>query len=167
MGKTKKVHTTGRFGARYGVKIKKRILKVELKQKKKHECPYCGKKTVKRIAAGLYECRHCNEKFTGGAYVPETMAGKTIKRMVAQKEFLPAMKELIELKEQKSMSESLEENDETEKEAKKKRWMKMYKCIKCGTTFQEFPKGLISCPSCAGKVIIKVRSNVTKTIKAV
>ena len=43
---------------------------------------------------------------------------------------------------------------------------KMYKCIKCGATFEEFPKGMVSCPSCAGKIITKMRSEVTKSVKA-
>ena len=54
MGNTKKVRTAGRFGSRYGVGIRKRLLKVEDKQEKNYACPFCGFKKVKRKAAGLY-----------------------------------------------------------------------------------------------------------------
>jgi len=120
MGKTKKVHSTGRFGARYGVKIRKRVKKIELEQKKKHECPYCGKKTVKRKATGLYFCKKCKTEFTGGAYVPETMVGATIKRMVSQKQFLPELKSLLELKEAKEKGEETEVKEEEKTKVKEK-----------------------------------------------
>jgi len=41
----------------------------------------------------------------------------------------------------------------------------MYKCIKCGEVFQDFPKGIIRCPACAYKIVFKSRDPVTKTIK--
>ncbi|MCD6576062.1 MAG: 50S ribosomal protein L37Ae [Nanoarchaeota archaeon] len=66
MGRTKKVGSTGKFGARYGLKIRRRILKVESKKTK--VCPYCGKKQLKRVAAGIWECKKCGTKFAGGAY---------------------------------------------------------------------------------------------------
>ena len=99
MGKTKKVKTTGRFGARYGVGIRKRVLKIESEQKKKHLCPKCGFKRIKRKGTGIYYCTKCNTEFAGGAYLPETMTGKIIRKMVAQKSFLPNLKVLTEAKE--------------------------------------------------------------------
>ncbi len=42
----------------------------------------------------------------------------------------------------------------------------MYKCVKCGKEFDELPKGLVRCPSCAYRVLIKLRSPVTKKVKA-
>jgi len=66
MGKTKKVGSTGKFGARYGLHIRRKIIKVESKKSK--VCPYCGKKQVRRVAAGIWECKKCKSKFTGGAY---------------------------------------------------------------------------------------------------
>ena len=96
MASTKKVHTTGRFGSRYGVGIRKRVLKVELKQKIKQECPFCGFPKIKRIAKGIFVCKKCDSKFAGGTYTPSTLAGNIIKRMVHQKKFMPLSKELIE-----------------------------------------------------------------------
>ncbi len=70
MGRTKKVGSTGRYGVRYGLKLRKKTLEVESKQKKKHICPFCKKTGVKRIAAGIWECNKCMNKFTGKAYFP-------------------------------------------------------------------------------------------------
>ena len=67
MGRTKKVGITGKFGARYGLKPRKKILKVEAKKTKK--CPHCGKEQIKRVASGIWECKKCKNKFTGGAYI--------------------------------------------------------------------------------------------------
>ena len=70
MGSTKKVGIAGKFGARYGLKPRRRIMKVEAKKTKK--CPYCLKKQLKRLAAGIWECQKCKSKFAGGAYTPKT-----------------------------------------------------------------------------------------------
>ena len=70
MGRTKKVGIAGRFGSRYGLRIRKRFLEVMVKAKQKHVCPKCQKKSVKRIAPGIYQCKKCGYKFTGGAYTP-------------------------------------------------------------------------------------------------
>jgi len=66
---TKKVGSAGRFGSRYGSKIRQKILAVERIQKKKQKCPYCLKFSVKRLAKGIFECKKCSSKFTGRAYV--------------------------------------------------------------------------------------------------
>lgn len=68
MARTKKVGSTGRFGARYGLTIRHRVLAVEKRQKQKYECPSCTKLTVKRAAKGIWSCRKCNHTFAGGAY---------------------------------------------------------------------------------------------------
>ena len=99
MGNTKKVGTAGRFGARYGVRIRKRLLRVENKAKEPYACPFCGFARTKREAAGLFVCRKCNAKFTGGAYVPETLVGKSIRKMVSQRTFLADVEVLTKAKE--------------------------------------------------------------------
>ena len=70
MGRTKKVGIAGKYGSRYGIRIRRKILEVE--KKKSKECPFCGRKQLKRIASGVWECKKCNSKFAGGAYVPST-----------------------------------------------------------------------------------------------
>lgn len=112
MGNTKKVSTTGRFGARYGVSVKKRVLKVEAKQHEKHTCQFCGFKKIKRKSRGIFECRKCGKNFAGGAFLPSTLAGGIIKKMVAQKSFLPLVGELTAAQEasEKILEEIKEEN---------------------------------------------------------
>ncbi|MCW1296594.1 MAG: 50S ribosomal protein L37ae [Candidatus Parvarchaeota archaeon] len=71
MAKTKFVKTTGRFGTRYGLAIRRRVKEVEEKQKKRYLCPNCKKSVLKRISAGIWYCKKCKSKFAGGAYYPE------------------------------------------------------------------------------------------------
>lgn len=82
MGRTKKVGPAGRFGARYGVRVRDRIRKIENLMKQKHKCPSCNTRTVKRVSTGIWSCRKCGYTFTGGAYLPVTGAGKEKGRTV-------------------------------------------------------------------------------------
>ncbi|VVC00019.1 50S ribosomal protein L37Ae [uncultured archaeon] len=92
MGKTKKVGSTGRFGSRYGVGIRKRLLKIEPRQKNEdRKCPNCGALTVKRISKGVFHCRKCFHEFVGGAYLSQTLTGGIIRQMVSQKKFVPEL----------------------------------------------------------------------------
>ncbi len=68
MAGTKKVGSTGRFGTRYGLTVKQKVLAVEKRQKIKYECPSCLKIAVKRLAKGIWSCRTCNHTFTGKAF---------------------------------------------------------------------------------------------------
>ena len=68
MVRTKIVKSTGRFGPRYGDRVKKVTLQVENRQNKKQKCPYCKKLGVKRLSKGLWKCDKCSKKFTLGAY---------------------------------------------------------------------------------------------------
>jgi large subunit ribosomal protein L37Ae len=65
---TKKAGSAGRFGARYGSKIRKLVRNVEKQQKARQECPVCRTGTVKRLAKGIYQCRKCSAKIAGKAY---------------------------------------------------------------------------------------------------
>ena len=67
---TKKVGSTGRFGPRYGVSVRRRVSSVEKKQKQKHECPSCSKINVKRVSTGIFKCSSCDYQFASGAYYP-------------------------------------------------------------------------------------------------
>jgi len=70
MVKTKLVGAAGRYGSRYGQHIKRKIAKIEVKQRKKQECPFCGK-TVKRASKGIWECKKCGKRFAAHAYFIE------------------------------------------------------------------------------------------------
>lgn len=68
MNRTKKVKSTGRFGARYGSVVKEKFRKIEDKQRQKQQCPFCSKLSAKRTAKGLWQCKSCGKKFTFHAY---------------------------------------------------------------------------------------------------
>jgi len=69
--KSKKSKSAGRFGSRYGKKIRDRLVAVESKQRKKQKCPFCGKFGAKRLSKGIWQCKKCNKKFAGGTYYLE------------------------------------------------------------------------------------------------
>lgn len=126
---TDKVKSAGRFGSRYGVGIRKRLLKVESRQLKPQTCPFCHFKKVKRKSTGIFVCRKCGAKFAGGAYLSQTMTGSIIKKMVTQKSFTPTETELVEAKEEamgrRSIKDEIKEEAikelEEEKKAKKEK----------------------------------------------
>jgi large subunit ribosomal protein L37Ae len=68
--KTKKVGTSGRFGARYGKKVRANVVDAEREKSAGWVCPSCLKRTVKREAAGVWRCTSCGHKFAGKAYKP-------------------------------------------------------------------------------------------------
>ncbi|KAM0672993.1 60S ribosomal protein L43 [Gurleya vavrai] len=80
--RTKKVGITGKYGARYGATLRKRIKPYEESQRAKYECQACGKNTVKREVVGIWKCRACLRVFAGGAYVPVTVSATSVKSTV-------------------------------------------------------------------------------------
>ncbi len=82
--RTKKVHSTGRFGVRYGARLRKDVRRIEATSKGLHRCPRCRLVAVKRKSVGIWECRKCNYMFTGGAWEPITDSGRRINRTARQ-----------------------------------------------------------------------------------
>jgi large subunit ribosomal protein L37Ae len=88
MGKTKKVGISGKFSARYGSVVRKnyRIIMEKMKSKKT-KCPRCETPgSVHRISTGIWHCKKCNAKFTGGAYSTETPRGMESFRVAKRKQ---------------------------------------------------------------------------------
>lgn len=65
-----KVGSAGRFGPRYGKKVRQKVSEIEKKQKSRHVCPRCSLPYVRRLSNGIFICNKCNNKFTGQAYFP-------------------------------------------------------------------------------------------------
>lgn len=76
----KKVGPARGFGPRYGVSVRRRYVSVVTEMKKLHPCPRCGLKSVRRESVGIWVCRKCGFKFTGGAYTPTTKVGVIAER---------------------------------------------------------------------------------------
>ncbi len=66
--KLKKAGSAGRFGAKYGKRIRTSLVKIESKQRLKQKCPFCEKSGVKRLSKGIWECSKCKKKFASDTY---------------------------------------------------------------------------------------------------
>jgi large subunit ribosomal protein L37Ae len=80
--RTKKVGSSGRFGPRYGVRIRKRVADIEAQSKGRHECPKCKAVAVTRKIAGVWVCKHCGATMASGAYLLTTPVA--VRREVAE-----------------------------------------------------------------------------------
>lgn len=72
MTKKKKIGSAGRYGPRYGKRLKNLVSDVEKTQKQRHMCPKCKMRYVKRETSGVWKCQKCGAKFAGGAYRPKS-----------------------------------------------------------------------------------------------
>jgi len=88
MGKTKKVDATGKYGTRYGSVVRKRARDIFIRMKRKNiTCPRCKTKgSIQRISTGIWYCKKCNAKFTGGAYDIITPRGAESLRVARRKQ---------------------------------------------------------------------------------
>ncbi len=64
----KRISGTGRFGSRYGKRIREDIKKTTASKKKKYICPSCSRKSINRECAGVWKCDKCGKKYASGAY---------------------------------------------------------------------------------------------------
>lgn len=60
-----------RFGVRYGRRVKEEFGKIEHMRASSSLCPFCRKKQMSRLSAGIWRCEKCNIKLAGGAYSVE------------------------------------------------------------------------------------------------
>lgn len=73
------VGPAGRYGARYGMGLRRKVTMIEVKQRGKHRCPMCQSVTrMRRLAFGIWQCPKCGFTFAGGAWVPKTSLGRTL-----------------------------------------------------------------------------------------
>ncbi|MHA2171642.1 MAG: 50S ribosomal protein L37ae [Candidatus Kariarchaeaceae archaeon] len=74
--RTKKVKASGRYGVRYGSKLRKRIREIDTTAKGSHRCPRCRLYSVRKESVGIWACRKCKYKYAGGAWTPLTNSGR-------------------------------------------------------------------------------------------
>ena len=110
--RTKKVGITGKYATRYGQKLRKQVKAIEILQRVKSICPFCGKKSIKREAAGIWKCRGCRRAIAGGAWEFVTTAATTAKTTINR------LKKNLE---SRKKPEAEREEDEEEKEEKGKK----------------------------------------------
>ena len=70
--------SAGRFGARYGRVTRRRVADIE----REMENAQVDGDDVTRLSTGVWVNEETGEKFTGGAYKPETPAGRTATRSI-------------------------------------------------------------------------------------
>ncbi len=70
----------------------------------KHDCPHCKKQALQRAASGIWQCKNCGSKVSGGAYEPDTGAQRMMRR---------ALREDTSIEELEEAQEELEEETET------------------------------------------------------
>ena len=109
--RTRKVGITGKYGTRYGQKLRKQVKAIEILQRTKSICPFCGKKSIKREAAGIWKCRGCRRAIAGGAWEFVTTAATTAKTTINR------LKKNLE---SRKKPENERDEDEDEEETKQK-----------------------------------------------
>ncbi len=70
--KSKKVGSAGKYGPRYGVKIRRSLGNIQAMKSKTYVCPRCEHESVRKVDSGIWECKKCGYKFAGGIYYPFT-----------------------------------------------------------------------------------------------
>ena len=109
--RTKKVGITGKYATRYGQKLRKQVKAIEILQRVKSICPFCGKKSIRREAAGIWKCRGCRRAIAGGAWEFVTTAATTAKTTINR------LKKNLESRKKPELER--EEDEEEVKEEKK------------------------------------------------
>ena len=89
--RTRHLGIVGRFGPRYGVRIRRRVQEIDEIRRSSHVCPKCQAQAVRRRSSGVWQCRHCGHVFAGGAYRP--VVTTSFKRELAEAEAGEATKE--------------------------------------------------------------------------
>lgn len=102
--RTVKVGITGKYGTRYGQKLRKQVKAIEILQRTKYTCPFCGKSSVRRSAVGIWKCKACRRSIAGGAWEFSTTAAQTARTTINR-----LKKDAVELKKEIDLEEVEEE----------------------------------------------------------
>jgi large subunit ribosomal protein L37Ae len=111
--RTAKVGITGKYGTRYGAKLRKQVKAFEILQRTKYVCPFCGKTSVRRHSVGIWTCSACRRSVAGGAWEFSTSAAQTAKSTINRlKKLATDIKNETEVE--------VEEEDKNDKKKQKK-----------------------------------------------
>ena len=62
--RTQKAGATARFGARYGVSVRRNAGTALAKKTAKYTCPVCQYRKVRRVSVGIWHCAKCDHLST-------------------------------------------------------------------------------------------------------
>ena len=114
----RKTRLGGGLSTRYGTAPRRRHIDILVRLRKKHECPKCKVRATRRLSVGLWQCRRCDNQFTGGAYIPFTKVGEIAKRAAASATSMISPSESME-EETTSISEAESEQPKSKRSQKK------------------------------------------------
>tara|TARA_B110000914_G_C15241380_1_gene344301 strand:+ start:71 stop:457 length:387 start_codon:yes stop_codon:yes gene_type:complete len=118
--RTVKVGITGKYGTRYGAKLRKQVKSIEILQRTKYVCPFSGKCDVKRQAVGIWQSKSSRRKIAGGAWEFTTTAAVTSKTTIQRlKRIIAEMKRADEADKEELRTDSGDKK--TEKKEKKQK----------------------------------------------
>ena len=80
--RTQKAGATARFGARYGVSVRRNAGSALAKKNAKYTCPVWLYRKVTRKSVGIWACGKCGHTFAGGAWEPFTRASDANNRIL-------------------------------------------------------------------------------------
>ena len=69
--KKKKIGAAGKFGAGYGINVRKNYNAIEVHQRKRQVSPFYSKARAVRLAKGIWKCKKTGKVFAGPAYYLE------------------------------------------------------------------------------------------------
>lgn len=72
--------SANKYGSRYGKRIRNKISEIEEDEKREYKCPECGSRSLEREGSGIWVCKKCGEKVSGGAWKPKTGGEKLVER---------------------------------------------------------------------------------------
>ncbi len=126
--RTEKVGITGKYLTCYGQKLRKQVKAIEILQRVKSICPFCGKTSIKRAAVWIWRWRACRRSIAGGAFefttTAATTAKTTINRFKKNLELAKIKEEIKEEKKSKKIKEKKKDNKRKEKKSGGKKKIK-------------------------------------------
>ena len=119
--RTVKVGITGKYGTRYGAKLRKQVKSIEILQRTKYVCPFSGKCDVKRQAVGIWQSKSSRRKIAGGAWEFTTTAAVTSKTTIQRlKRIIADMKRPDEADKEELRTDSGDKKTEKKEKKEKK-----------------------------------------------
>ena len=121
--RTIKVGITGKYGTRYGAKLRKQVKAIEILQRTKYTCPFCGKDSIKRAAVGIWRCKACRRNIAGGAWEFSTIAAQTARTTInrLKKDIQEVKRTVVEEEEVEEEKKPKAKKNQDKKEKKEKK----------------------------------------------